>query len=339
MTDSSIIFNRKKVKYTLLDEVLTTNLDNKTVNVIIDSRTLFDIFYIEFYHNIIPDLVKDSNNTVAELFNFIGHYHNYFRKKFSNTNVKFTIIYNSQEDNREKDGLTIWDKKKAKGLKLAYINFVLKKAKTMTKYFKNISIIDGNGIDNHLIPLVLLENEDINYKDHAIFITDDEFFFQYSKYFNSFNLLKASNSIAKVYNKNEYWKFVYEKNSYKIKEDQVLINDDITVASFLAYKGYEDIVPIVSLKSKQLITFFEKNYFANKNSYIFELAKNIDETEFNKRHAILNIEYRNEDILAEDRTLITSQVNKATKNSNNILYDLNAKSFNEVIALSFLLDI
>ena len=86
MTDSSIIFNRKKVKYTLLDEVLTTNLDNKTVNVIIDSRTLFDIFYIEFYHNIIPDLVKDSNNTVAELFNFIGHYHNYFRKKFSNKN-------------------------------------------------------------------------------------------------------------------------------------------------------------------------------------------------------------------------------------------------------------
>jgi len=339
MTDSSIIFNRKKVKYALLDTVLDMDLDNKTLNVVIDSRTLFDIFYIEFYHNLIPDLIKDSNNTVAELFNFIGHYNNYFRKKFRNLNIKFTIIYNSGPDNRETKDFTIWDKKNAKGCKLAYINFVLNKAQKITKYFKNISIIDGKGIDNHLIPLVLIENEDINYVHSALFITDDEFFFQYSKYFKNFALLKASNSIAKIYGKQDYWKFLYEKNSYKIKENQVLIDSELTTASFLAYKGYEDITPIVDLKPKQLMAAFEKNYFANKDTFIMSLEAKLNNPEFNKRLHKLDLEFLNDTILQEDRSCIYSQVNNSTKSCNNIMYSLNSKSFNEVINLQFLLEV
>jgi hypothetical protein len=337
MTDASIIFNRKKLKYELLDSLFKNIKLTGNVNFIIDYRTLFDIFYIEFYHNIIPDLIKDSNSIVAEFFNYIAHYNNYLRKRYIKLNINFFLIYN-ESDFRETIYPELWEKKNSKGIKLNFLPFVLNKCLITSKYIKNVHIINSTNIDPHYSTYILLSKNKISANDTNIFISNDEFYFQYSNYMNNFYLLKASNDLGKLYSNNGYFRYIYEKNSYK-NIDNIIYNDSL-IPEVLAYKGYESILGLVNLKPKQYLTNIEKLYMLNKSKEeIFnELIPVNLQDEFNKRVNLLDIsKYYNNYINYDDESAIDSSINMNKKNSTNILFDLNSNSFKDKINLEFLL--
>ena len=56
MSSVNFIFNLKKLKYDKLDEVLSDLLTEKTVNIVFDIDTLFDIFRVEFYKTLVEKI-------------------------------------------------------------------------------------------------------------------------------------------------------------------------------------------------------------------------------------------------------------------------------------------
>jgi hypothetical protein len=155
---------------------------------------------------------------------------------------------------------------------------------------------------------------------------------------NNFYLLKASNDLGKLYSNNGYFRYIYEKNSYK-NIDNIIYNDSL-IPEVLAYKGYESILGLVNLKPKQYLTNIEKLYMLNKSKEeIFnELIPVNLQDEFNKRVNLLDIsKYYNNYINYDDESAIDSSINMNKKNSTNILFDLNSNSFKDKINLEFLL--
>ena len=336
MSNSDLIFNRKKVKYVNLNELLpVTSLSNKDeINVIIDSRSLFDFFYIDFYKNMIPDFISSSNEVLASFYNYIAHYNN-FLNNLGIYKINYFVIYNSKEDEIRNDyDPEFWDKKNSKGTKIAFINFLLNKAKEISKYFRNISIIDGQGIDNHFIPAVLCSKKAVNTNKFTFIISEDEFFVQYSLLFKNFYNIRASTSDGKIIKKNEFFKYVYDRSSYKLKPNQEIPEDDSLIAMFLAVSGYEDLPPIGKYKRKKTIDSFEK-VKCNQEEFLNLFSEEEQEEILNRLMYmdIMNVM----DKISEDHAInIVSQINKNDKLYRGVLNTLNSTHFNVKINLNWL---
>lgn len=336
MSESDIIFNRKKVKYASLNELLpVTSLANKDeINVIIDSRSLFDFFYIDFYKNMIPNLISSSNEVLASFYNYIAHYNNFFNN-LGIYKINYFIIYNSKEDEiRNSYDPEFWDKKNSKGTKLSFITFLLNKAKEISKYFRNISVIDGQGIDNHFIPAVLCFKKAINTNKFTFIISEDEFFVQYSLLFKNFYNIRASTSDGKIIKKNEFFKYVYERSSYKLKPNQEIPEDDSLISMFLAVSGYEDLESIGKYKRKKTIDAFEK--VKCNHEEFFNLFSEEEKEEILDRLEYMDIMNVANKISEDHAISIVAQINKNDKLYRTALNNLNSTHFNGKINLNWL---
>lgn len=82
--------NALKIKYSILEEGITSNDDyresvallgeNAVVNFFIDMDYIYQFLRIDYYKKLTESIIekKSFNEFVAEVFNVLGHYRNYF---------------------------------------------------------------------------------------------------------------------------------------------------------------------------------------------------------------------------------------------------------------------
>lgn len=337
MSDAGLIFNRKKIKYNTLDELIPIEVNETHINIFIDVENLLDLFRIDFYKNVCQKVIEDSNSVMSELFNFIGHYRAYFGNRRSCT-TSFYLCYNSQGDRvREELYPDIWKKRIEKTFKPTFQSFLLNKSKHIAKYIPDIHIIDGRTVHSSIIPFVLLTNEANAslQKEVSFFISEDEIFFQYLKYFKEAYMLMASHQSEKLQQKNTFFQYLIKKNNYAVRDERELSITDEFIPFLMAIKGYEG-VPILKEKEKQR-ECIKKTLAFSLGEDMSALGYTTEEISvIRDRIRVFSIEEYFAELTIAEKDYITGQLNNNKLVSHKALFDINNMSLKNKISINTL---
>lgn len=336
MSSVNFIFNLKKLKYDKLDEVLSDLLTEKTVNIVFDIDTLFDIFRVEFYKTLVEKIPSHEGSLaiVAEFFNFISHYRHYFLDKKGIRPI-FFFIFNSKNDRiREEIYPDIWDKKINKTERYVFLQFCFKKFKSVSHYLKDIHVLDGLDLHYTLIPQVLIDTFPNFTKTQTFLLHENGFYSQYLGFLhNKSCILNVNSSSYGIVKYGDYFPRFIERNKYKKFEDGELSIPDDLIPLHMAVSEFEGMSKLVKTNratSKLCLDFFN-------GTELDELIPDQDNLEeVIKRLDVLDVTVMRDKISDYDITQITAQYNTGTRVSNSAIFKLNNQYFGNQINLNWL---
>ena len=249
---ANFAFNRKKIRYADLDEILGDHPLDTTVNMFFDMRHVLDVARIAYYADMYAgEFVKDSNRAVAEMLNFVAHYRRYFLEK-RNCDFRAVLLFDGGGIDHHKAqvqgyGVAIHEKT----AKPTYLGYLGKKAASVCPFLPDVYVVNSGDVELTVSPLVV--RDAIPEATYTVFMGGDHFFHQMSKDFLRPIYLYANGQHSKGYGRNEYFRYVFEKEKYAIKGEKDYSIDDSYAPLYAALSGKLGMDPIGGLKSRKAI--------------------------------------------------------------------------------------
>lgn len=252
----ALAFNLKKVRYALLDECLGDSAIETRVNVFVDMRYILDILSIEFYATPVRnEFIKKPTWVMGDLFNWLVHYKRYFTDK-RGCNVRFFLMFDSGLPDPYRTAIVPehGQKKLAKTVAAKYVGFIGEQMKKFNGVVPGVATIHSDEAHLSVIPHIV--NASLAGKAKTnIFITNNPAFHFYSGSFSDFICLHAAGDRSKAIPKNGFFRYLYEKNKWAVKDKSELSIDDSFVRLFLTLTGGEDEIPVGKYKKKKAVDF------------------------------------------------------------------------------------
>lgn len=336
---NEFIFNRKKIRYTMLNSLLANyDLEGDSLNLIIDHNYVMDILSVDFYKatNSIYESIKNSNEFITEYLNFISHYKKYFIDHVNISSINIFILFNDTSVSDKYKSLndsTYNVKSLADMAHPTYNKFIYKKLKAVTNLLPNVYTISSDTIENSVILNVF--QDILNKKSYNICLSNNPLFNQYTQTLNNFIILHASGEHSKIIGKNQFFEYLYKKNKYSTKNPTFDLNThDSYIQLYLNLTGYNSDVAFTKNKKaidivnviKQTSSIFEYN-----DSSIEILSKyipNINDSDLIKRSSNYSV-YEHYNLLGIDEiNSIMSLYEESNQRDRREFNKLNDKFFN-----------
>ena len=185
------LFNMFKIRFTILDNIISSNNDIKPddkINVFINVESILKLFM-----NIkMEEYLRVSNEErvlefISNLINLAAHYRLYFSKNklYSRVYLIMPNILSERFNNRvfNDNYRTFISKKYAQDVNFTSCRYTVKEglrfAKVITEYIEGVYIIESEHIESSVVPMIISE-EDKSYKN--MLVTTDPYDYQYSNH-------------------------------------------------------------------------------------------------------------------------------------------------------------
>lgn len=250
-------FNRKKVKYSILNAHFGDSLLEANVNLYIDMQYVLDILHIAYYKNSVErEFVKKSNLVLAELFNFIVHYKRYFVEKLHCNEVNIILLFDNGEYDSVKHIIDpTYDKDRVETtIKPKFIGFLANKLKEISNLVPNIYSVYSADVEFTHIPSIagkLLPSK------YNIFISNNPILQQYSQMFKGYHQIHPNADNTRFIRTNKYFEYLHQKNKYSVKAAEELVTHDSFIKLFLALTEW-NVETKTTVKTKKAIGFINE---------------------------------------------------------------------------------
>ena len=190
------ILHSKKVPYKNLDKELRPHIPNhcEKINVFIDIHSIYNSLYNPDLMSLFNKFTRDEKFALSsDLINAAGHYRHYF---FSRLN-KYTNIFLFYSSKKNKRALEIdenykkeWYEKRLDYESKDYGNMNtmmknnLKITSLLSTYIPHCYLIDGNNVENFMIPYLIIKNKKLE-EQFSVIISNDSVYTQYLNIFDS----------------------------------------------------------------------------------------------------------------------------------------------------------
>lgn len=337
-------FNRKKIKYGVMNALFEERILDTSVTLFIDMRYVLDIMKIKYYEEMIKnEFVKDSNRVIAEIFNLVAHYKRYFVEK-QRCDLSVVLMFDANKSDKYKnliiDGFEAT--RLAKTVKPTFLGFIADKMARISQSVPDLYVINSGEIDLSVIPFVYSCRGD-NSPKYNVFITNDPLIQQYSCGFKGFFELLPGGDDSRVISTNGFFRYVFEKNKYAVKEESEMNVSDSFVPLYLNLIGSDDLDGVNGLKGKKkkaidLINSVKKRHsvfttYDVMSEYGFSAE---DISVMKERAAIFDIFEHCQLLSDADIIGIDKQFNAANKVSRDDFDHFNANTFDNLVEVSTL---
>jgi hypothetical protein len=339
-------FNRKKVKYSVLDELFAERVIETSVTLFIDMKYIMDIMRIKYYADMVTsEFVTDSNKVIAETLNFIVHYKRYFVEK-RNCNLQVVLMFDSgKTPDKYKTAITPdWSKTIIeKTVKPAYLGFIGEKMARFANCIPDLFVVNTDDVDLSVIP-ALSQRQDPNVltqSKYNVFISNDPLIQQYSQCFKGFFNLHPAGENSKMVTTNGYFNYLYEKHKYAVKHGDELKTSDSFIQLYGNLVGTDDVPMIAKYKSKKAIDLINKIKQTHSKFNDYDILKDFDvldaDIETMKARVALFDVFEHVNLLADEDILkVESQFAAANKVSRSDFDHYNITAFDNRVEVSTL---
>jgi hypothetical protein len=339
-------FNRKKVKYSVLDELFAERILDTTVTLFIDMKYIMDIMRIKYYADMVSsEFVTDSNRVIAETLNFVVHYKRYFVEK-RNCNLQVVLMFDSgKTPDKYKVGLAPdWNKTIIeKTVKPAFLGFIGDKMARFANCIPDLYVVNTNDVDLSVIPM-LSEQQDpsvLTQSKYNVFISNDPLIQQYSQVFKGFFNLHPAGENSKMVTTNGYFNYLYEKHKYAVKDASEMKTSDSYIPLYSNLIGTDDVPMIGKYKSKKAIDLINKVKAVHSkfNDYdcLLDFGLTAEEVQTMKDRVALFDVFAHVNMLAdEDNLAVETQFAAANKVSRSDFDHYNITAFDNRVEVSTL---
>lgn len=254
---SGFAFNRKKIRYSVLDGLIDDNVLDTSVTMFVDMRYVLDIMRIEYYKDAVTrELVPNSNRVVAELLNLIVHYRRYFVEKRS-CRTTFVLLFDAgridpfKAEANGRYGTSRFEKT----VKPTYLGFVADKIQRIAPCIPDLKVVNSGQHELSCIPFIVADEVT---STHNVFLTDDPLIHQVSSSFRNFVGLRANGEHSRSVPRNRYFRYLFEKNKWAVKREDDTAIDDSYIRLFLNLTGGDDECPVDEFKNKKAVNLINK---------------------------------------------------------------------------------
>ena len=250
-------FNRKKIKYSVLDELVSDSLLDTTVTMFIDVRYVLDIMRIEYYKDAVTrELVPSSNRVIAELLNLVVHYKRYLAEKRS-CRAEFVLLFDSglPDPNKTTVNELYGSSRTQKTVKPTYLGFLANKVQRIAPCVPGLRVVNSRERDLTCVPLLV---KDELTSVHNLFLSDDPLFHEMSFEFRNFLNLRANGEHSRSIPRNKFFRHLFEKNKWTVKKEEETAIDDSYVRLFLNLVGGDDECAVDDFKNKKAVNLINK---------------------------------------------------------------------------------
>jgi hypothetical protein len=252
-------FNRKKVKYAVLNELFEERILDTSVTLFLDMKYILDIMRIKYYAEMVEkELVRDSNRVIGEILNYIVHYKRYFVDKRGCTlDVVLMFDDGGTPDKFKSQVVPEYDSTRiAKTIKPKFLGFLAEKMQRFSHCIPDLYVINSRDVQLTVIPQVIKSK--ISESKYNVFISNDPLIQQYSQIYKGFFHLQPAGDNSRVVTTNGYFAHVYEKSKYAVKNPDETKTHDSFVQLFMNLTGDDDVPLIENYKSKKAIDLVNK---------------------------------------------------------------------------------
>ena len=274
------IINSKKIKYSVLDDILRDYLNfknhrNKNMNVYIDLETITKQLYTE---NVLESFnhVKDKDRLAisAEIINIIAHYRHYFASRkqmysrfflfYSNDPSKYHIEINDEYK------ASFYSKRKTDNTSFRIMNNVMNYSMSIVKdivnYIPNAFLLNTGNMEPTLVPYFIMnESNIVKEEDYNMIISNNPVFKQDLKYNENSIILELRNDKSKIISKENVIEELLSK-SKKTPSDFPNINyNSIDIINLLLPNSYFEMKSIKGYGAVKTCTLLDSK--VNKGEY------------------------------------------------------------------------
>jgi hypothetical protein len=284
----SFAFNRKKIRYNVLEDLVSDSLIDTTATMFIDVRYILDIMRIEYYKDAVTrELVPSSNRVIAELLNLVVHYKRYLTEKRS-CRAEFVLMFDSGLPDPAKMAINelYGSVRTGKTVKPSYLGFLANKVQRIASCIPGLRVVNSRERDLTCIPLLV---KDKLSSIHNLFLSDDPLFHEISSEFRNFLNLRANGEYSRSIPRNKFFRHLFEKNKWTVKKEEETAIDDSYVRLFLNLVGGDDECAVDDFKNKKAVNLINKirqsetkfiNYSAVKGLVSDEAMLKLEERDF-----------------------------------------------------------
>jgi hypothetical protein len=254
---TSFAFNRKKVRYSILDGMIQDSIVDTSVTFFVDMRYVLDIMKIDYYRQAVEDeIVKNSNRVLAETLNLIVHYKRYLVEK-RNCRVTFVLMFDSGKIDPIKAAIEpkYGTARTEKTVKPTFMGFLANKTQRISPCIPDLKVVDSKDHELSCIPFVLRDDIDSKYN---IFLSNDPIIHQASQFYKGFSAIHANGEHSKVIGRKGYFRYLYEKHKWASKDEQEPLTDPSYIRLYLNLTGGDDDCPIDTFKNKKAVNLINK---------------------------------------------------------------------------------
>jgi len=337
-----IIFNLFKIRFKLLDELLTKHCKeitpDSTINLFINFEPVLKKLVtanIEDYLKVKKD--ERSIELMSNILNLASHYRSFFSKNKLYSKIyiylSYPIVKNIYKNRMMNENYRkCYEDKYGNNPKtftlFQTLSTIIPLLSVITEYIEGVYFIKSNSIENSLIPYIIAEK----YKDNSVnlILSNDKYDYQYAS--NSFYIMNPKKQDSYIIGKDN----LIETIKY---EDKIVnnINIDPNLYSFIKSilgDKYRNIEKIKNLGLSTIIKTLDKaikQKIINNNTVSINILSNIIKEEF-RNHLLNNYYTTNLDIQFKSLTIkdmysITEQI--IDKFDNLSLKNLNDKYFTQ----------
>jgi hypothetical protein len=337
-------FNRKKVKYSILNDLFEERILDTSVSLFIDMKYIFDLMRIKYYADMVErEFVRDSNRVIAEILNFVVHYKRYFVEKRGCDLDVFLMFDAGDIPDKYKVGIDpAYDKvRMEKTIKPKFLGFVGEKMQRFSHCIPDLYVINSGDVELTVIPDIVQRVH--NNTKYNVFISNDPLIQQYSQTFKGFYNLHPNGENSKVVTTNGYFQFLYEKNKYAVKSAEELKTHDSFIQLYSNLIGVDEVAAIGKFKSKKAIdlvnavkrkhTIFNDYDVLTEGEYGFSGE---DIALMKQRAPIFDVHAHSHLLSDADVTMVETQIKAANKVSRDDFDHYNTTAFDNRVEVSTL---
>jgi hypothetical protein len=335
-------FNRKKVKYSILNDLFEERILDTSVSLFIDMKYIFDIMRIKYYADMVErEFVRDSNRVIAEILNFVVHYKRYFvEKRGCDLDVYLMFDAGDIPDKYKVSLDSGYDKSRIeKTIKPKFLGFVGEKMQRFSHCVPDLYVINTGDVELTVIPDIVQKTT--SGTKYNVFISNDPLIQQYSQSFKGFYNLHPNGENSKVVTTNGFFQFLYEKNKYAVKDKEELKTHDSFISLYSNLIGADEVAAIGKFKSKKAIDLVNavKKSHTIFNDYGILAGYDISEEDIElmrNRAPIFDVHAHSHLLMDDDVMKVVTQIKAANKVSRDDFDHYNTTSFDNRVEVSTL---
>lgn len=319
------IFNKFKIKFTVLDNLIHIDKDTDRVIFYIDLEMIINSIYQPNASNEIVNYEDEQfvrANIVSNIINIAQHYRLYISKLGFDSRC---ILYWSYPINLNNDYINskyIENYRKfyndslvciSSSYIINIINEVYSQMSTIVDYIYHVYLVNHNTIESSMIPFIIDKEvyKQDNLKDLNILISNYQYNLQYIS--NGFNILNPKKDKSYIINKDNYHETL--KNKFNIKKSIGVPDKFIPFMISLLGDTFRNIPKIKGFTPSSIIKLINKSideYLITENTISIDMLKQLLNEKYHdsfyKNYHVTNLELQYNDLTPSDIYSITKQI-------------------------------
>lgn len=321
------IFNARKVKFAVLDNLHLINPDTQMALVFINLESVFNRLMQSRLNNYVAACIKNKDDKnlfqlslISNIVNLAQHYRLYFAKCRIDSRVILYWNYpiSKQYNNRQYivDYRSMWNEKMFRNDECRFMTESVSDIHSLLHkiidFINEVYLVDGGNVESSLIPLVLETHAYADYKTaQKIIISDSKYDFQYINH--GYTVLESARDDSVLITKENIISILKERNNIKSKID-IPPNLLPFVLSLLG-DTYRDIPKLAGVGLSTILKManraLENNAITENTTDVELLTKVITpqyQERFDKNYRCTNLSYQMNDLTPLDISKIKSQI-------------------------------